>query len=188
MKSGQQLNRSIVCCLIVSLLGLAGCATSGRRFYSEEPRAIKDIAIVVATSPCRIDSIATVGKPKMNLSGDGYLLGELLPGNYVLEVRYYQEVVGYKSTEKSWGKSVSLPLRAEPGHVYYIYPEVPTADVWRPSVIDIAHDEDYNKMEGIGHSPSKFREMITNYVIGDRQVIQKVEFTTRDGEHLTLWR
>jgi hypothetical protein len=77
-----------------------------------------------------------------------------------------------------------LSLHAEPGHVYFIYPEFPTTGGWHPSLIDIANDEDYNKLEGMG-KPSNFKKSINVYISGERKEIQKV-FTTKDGEH--LWR
>jgi hypothetical protein len=183
MKSGK-LNRRIVYCLIVFFMCLAGCAAmvGGRRFYSGEPRPIRDIAILaVVDGNCRVDSITESGKPKKNLTGGGDdVLGELLPGNYAIDVRYVNQ--GVYSTIR--GKSVMLSLHAEPGHVYFIYPEFPTTGGWHPSLIDIANDEDYNKLEGMG-KPSNFKKSINVYISGERKEIQKV-FTTKDGEH--LWR
>jgi hypothetical protein len=61
------INRCIVCCLSVLLVYLTGCASSGRRFYSEELRPIKNVAIVYPSNSCVVNSIAEEGKPKKNL-------------------------------------------------------------------------------------------------------------------------
>ena len=69
-------------------------------------------------------------------------LFELLPGNYALDVGY-----AYSGTiSNSFGKSVTLPILTEPGHIYFIYAEFLAANSWQPSIIDIV-DNDFSKLK-----------------------------------------
>lgn len=176
------INRSIIFCILILSLSLAGCASGGRRFYSESVRPVKDVAVVYANSACRVDSVAESGKPKKDLDGGGYLLGELLPGNYIFNTRFvymgtYSNVVG---------QAVDLPLRAEAGHIYYIYAKSP-GNGWQPAIIDIMEDADYGRIDEAGYSGDLVRNAVAKYLTGGREIIQETKFVS-DGKVLSIWR
>lgn len=160
------------------LLMLAGCA-AGLRFYSDGPRPSKDVALVLVD--CRLDGITGEGRPKMDLVGNEGTLSELLPGDYVLDLRYvYQSA--YLNRR---GANVEYPLKAAAGHVYYVYPEFPTGSTWRPAVVDISSEEDYRKIPD--RTPDSVKKMVARYFSGPRAVAKKEEIPTNKGV-ITLWR
>jgi len=84
---GTMTMRAVAVCGI--LMMLVGCASSsGRRFYSSEPRPLKDVALIFTQSRCHLDGVTQEGQTKMNLWGNDHVLGELLPGTYLLDLRY----------------------------------------------------------------------------------------------------
>jgi hypothetical protein len=184
------------------LMMLVGCATSsGRRFYANEPRPLKDVALILTKSKCHLDSITVEGQPKMNLWGEDRVLGELLPATYELVLRYHQQ--GEYSPSRRGG-IVSYTLQVVAGHFYYIYAEFPTPNTWRPAVIDIARDEDYQKIANLNRhgwlgdsdEDSEFiRKRVNRYLAGPRTPLKKEDLSgiTIEGPNgkenvKSLWR
>jgi hypothetical protein len=188
MKPAAAPARAVVIVVTCSLL-LLGCASSGRRFYAGDQRPLGEVAIFVTHDGVRVDGIAEAGAPRKNLVGES-MIGEVLPGAYLLDLRF--TFSGTYSRATSQG--VSLPLRAEPGHVYYIFQEFPTMATWRPVVVDIAGDADYGSIESAAaarridaDSPSDVRKWVKHYLDGERVPLSKTEFATKDGTQ-SLWR
>lgn len=173
--------RVLVACGI--LMMLVGCAT-GQRFYSSEPRLRKDVAVFVTGEACWVQSVTMEGQPKMFLwdLGPGiFRIRELLPATYELELRYYSEGYKYSNKYSMRGGTAPYTLQATAGHVYYIYPEFPTPDTWRPAVLDIVSDEDYQKLANAKFDPEAFRKYINRYFAGPRIPLKKI-----DGSGVTI--
>jgi hypothetical protein len=109
---------------------LFGCASLflGSRFYSGKTLPREDVAFLYLTGDCQLGSITKKGQKKMEFLMWSEARGEILPGNYVLELRYFNQGV-YNSRTKSSGTTtkgdvIELPLNAKAGHVYYIKPEI----------------------------------------------------------------
>ena len=107
--------------------------------------------------------------------------GEILPGNYALELRYFRK----GTYSKSKGDVVSLSLNAIAGHVYYIKPEFPSPERWRPVVTDIANDQDYDKISD--RNPKNVQKKIELYFQGERKPLQESEFHTSGGGVVKRW-
>lgn len=158
---------------------LSGCIV-GMRFYSSDPRPPKDVALIYAAA-CSLDAVTPEGRPKMNLVGTNGAISEVLPGKYVLDLRYVNQ--GAFST--STGDTAPCVLQAEAGHVYYFYPEFPAPKVWRPAFVDVANDEDYKKIPR--RDPATVKKWIAKYWASPRPAVKKEEIQTKDGT-LTIWR
>ena len=161
------------------LMMLAGCASSsGRRFYSSEPLPLKNVALILTKSNCHLDSVTQEGQTKMNLWGEDRVLGELLPGTYVLDLRY-QYQGDYSSAR---GGIVPYRLQVRAGHFYYIYAEFPETNTWRPAVIDVARDEDYQQIANLNRlgwlgandeDPEFIKKRVNKYFAGPRTPLKK---------------
>jgi len=169
-------------CLIFFLFFLFSCASFlGSRFYSGESLPKMDVAFFYITGNCQLGSVTKEGQKKMEFLTWSEINGEILPGNYILELRYYSS--GTYSSSK--GESINLPLHAEAGHVYYIEAVRPLPDTWEPYVIDIADDEDYAKI--LNKNPKNVKEKIEKYFQGERKPLQESEFHTRGGGVIKRW-
>ena len=107
--------------------------------------------------------------------------GEILPGSYLLELRYFRK----GTYSKSKGDVVSLSLNVKAGHTYYIKPEFPSPETWRPAVIDIANDQDYDKI--LDGNQKEVQKKIELYFQGGRKPLQESEFHTRGGGVVKRW-
>jgi hypothetical protein len=168
--------------LIFFLFFLFGCASFlGARFYIGNPFPREDVAFLYLTGDCQLGSVTKAGQKKMELLMWSEARGEILPGNYVIELRYF-----YKGTSiTSKGDIANLSLNAKAGHVYYIKPEFPSPGKWRPVVIDIANDQDYAKISD--HNPKNVQKKVEQYFQGERKPLQESEFHTRDGGVVKRW-
>jgi hypothetical protein len=122
---------------LVSSLALHGALFAGDRFYPGEPLPQSEVALVLLHYKCSLGSLTVEGKPAMPLLAKMQL--ELMPGQYHLCVGY--AYIGAYSTANSKG-CVDLPLKAEAGHTYYIYPDFPRPNTWQPTVVDLPQDAD----------------------------------------------
>lgn len=169
-------------CLIFFLFSLSGCASwLGARVYSGEPLPRRDVAFIYMADLCQVGGITREGQGKMNFLMWGSVNCEILPGNYILELRYYSS--GTYSTEK--GGTVNLPLSAEAGHVYYISAEHPSPHTWRPFIIDIVSNEDYARI--LDRNPKSVKEKVEEYFQGERIPMQKSEYQKMGGGVIKLW-
>lgn len=107
--------------------------------------------------------------------------GEILPGKYVFELRYFQK----GTYSKSKGDTVNLSLNAKAGHLYYIRPEFPSPDTWRPVVIDIASNQEYIKI--LDSNPKNVQNKVDHYFKGERKPLQESEFKTKGGGVIKRW-
>jgi hypothetical protein len=181
MKSSKKLS---VLCMLAFMLCLSGCASSGRRFYPDPAKQVKDVAIVYSNIRCSVNYIAEPGKPQKHLAGGELFLAELLPGDYSMVMRFVRTT----TYEEAVGEPVELTLHAEPGHVYYIYGKVAGA-TWHPEVIDIVQDKDYKKIDaaGYGYDIGCVKKAITKYLQSGRIMIQETRVSTQKGL-LSIWK
>jgi hypothetical protein len=181
MKSFKMLG---VLCMMAFTLCISGCASSGRRFYSDPARQVKDVAIVYSNIRCSVNYITESGQPQKNLAGGELFLAELLPGDYSMAVRFVRTT----TYEEAVGEQAVLTLHAEPGHVYYIYGKA-AGNTWHPEVIDIARDGDYKKIDdaGYGYDIDCVKNSITKYLKGGRIMIQETRVSTQKGM-LSIWK
>lgn len=183
------------CGILIMFVGCA--ASSGRRFYTSEPRPPKDVALILTKSECHLDSVTMEGQPKMNLRGNDRVLGELLPATYKLELRYYHQGE-YSPTQR--GGIVSYSLQVAAGHLYYVYAEFPAPNTWRPAVIDIVRDEDYPKIATLNRhgwlgdsdeDPEFIRKRVNRYFAGPRTPLKNENYhgimINGKKEDITLW-
>ena len=68
----------------------------------------------------------------------------LLPGEYKLSVSYYKKVVGYSTTQTL--KDVSVPLQAQPGHLYLIKRDLIGNNQFIVQIEDVSNVDSYNNM------------------------------------------
>jgi len=169
--------------ILLFLFFLFGCASLflGSRFYSGKALPRKDVAFLYLVGDCQLGSVTKEGQNKMEFLMWSEAKGEILPGNYVLELRYFRK----GTYSKSKGDVVSLPLNAKAGHVYYIKPEFPSPETWHPAVIDIANDQEYAKI--LDCNPKNVQKKIELYFQGERKPLQESEFHTRGGGVVKRW-
>ncbi len=194
--SGKTVIRGLLVCGILAMF--AGCATSsGRRFYSSEASPRQDVAVILTKANCHLDGVTPEGHTKMDLWGDDSVLGELLPGTYLLDLRYQYK--GDYSSARSGNMSYNLYVSA--GHLYYIYAEFPAPNTWRPAVIDIASDGDYQKVSNLNHNgwlgssdedPEFVRKMVNRYFAGPRTPLKREDHSgimiNGKKTDITLWK
>lgn len=181
MKTSYQYYKKIIC-LLYFLFFLFGCSSFlGARFYSGNVLPREDVAFLYLTGDCQMGSATKEGQKKKEFLMWSETRGEILPGNYVLELRYFSK----GTYSKSKGDIVNLSLNAKAGHVYYIRPEFPTPDTWRPVVIDIANNQDYTKI--LDSNPKNVQKKIEQYFKGERNPLQESEFQSRDGGVIKRW-
>ncbi|MCP3930556.1 MAG: hypothetical protein GY705_15815 [Bacteroidetes bacterium] len=142
---------------------------------------MEDVAFLYLTGDCQLGSVTKEGQKKMEFLMWSEVRGEILPGNYVLELRYFRK----GTYSKSKGDVVSLPLKAKAGHIYYIKPEFSSPETWRPVVIDIANDQDYAKI--LDSNPKNVQKKVELYFQGERKPLQESEFHTRGGGVVKRW-
>jgi hypothetical protein len=160
--------------LLLLTVCLFGChRVIGQRFYPGNPRPLNEVALFTKHEDCLIPGVVEEGKPTKEFwENPG---GELLPGRYILRVGY---IVG-----STVGHAVNIELNAQPGHLYYVYPELfingtwvnhltfSRSTMWRPVMVDIARDEDFYKV------PEEQREKLQNwrrnYLQGERPAIKQ---------------
>jgi hypothetical protein len=174
----------------IFLFSLFGCASLflGSRFYSGKALARADVAFLYLTGDCQLGSIKKEGQKKMEFLMWSETRGEILPGNYMLELRYFNQGV-YNNRTKSSGTAtkgdvIELPLNAKAGHVYYIKPEI-LSGMWRPVVTDIANEKDYAKI--LDSDSQNVQKKIELYFQGKRKPLQESEFHTRGGGVIKRW-
>lgn len=181
------MSRTMKMCVLAvcGVMMLAGCSSrGGLRFYPEEPRPQKEVALAFAHMHLNLDSITREGNEKMNLVGGGGGTSELLPGKYVLELRYTNQGT-YRNV---YGGTVRYSLQAVAGHVYYLYPEFSSQNTWSPAVVDIASEADYQKANIIPDvNPENLKKWVSNYYSGPRTSAQKEVHHTNMGV-ITIWR
>jgi len=184
--------RALVVFAVTTLLMGCSVTSSGRRFYSGEALPQKETALVLTKSNCLLGSITREGQPKMSLWSENRFLGEFLPATYALELRYIHK--GDYSAES--GGMVPYTLQVAAGHRYYIYAEFPAPNTWRPAVIDIANDEEYqeiaklNNFGWLGDSdedPEFIRKRIDKYFAGPRAMAIKEAHPVGNGV-ISIWR
>ena len=159
---------------VLFLINISGCV-EGRRFYFSEPLPADQVSLFITKDyKTTIHSIGEAGKPIKNFAGLD--MGEILPGNYTLCVAYVY--IGTYKNEYSHG-CVNLDLNALPGHVYYIFPMVTKNNLWQPGIVDISHDEDYQKIEG----GDQIHKRVITYFQKERRVITQSEA----GKHYNVW-
>ena len=130
-------------------LSVASCSINSfnyRRIYSGAPLPRNEVAIVIKPDNCYITAVEEDGKPPKQtplLWGDI----ELLPGKYTLYIHWGQIKTGYSSTTITKAKE-PLPIQviAEPGRIYFIYPDFPERGRWKPVVIDNVTDKDFESI------------------------------------------
>jgi hypothetical protein len=189
MKTSCQYFKTGIFLLFVSFF-LFGCASFlGSRFYLGSPLPREDVAFLYVTEHCQLGSITKEGQKKMNFLMWSEINGEILPGNYMIELRYFSQGV-YNNRTKSSGTTtkgdiVKLSLNANAGHVYYIKPGFPSPGRWSPVVIDIANDQDYAKI--LNRNPENVQKKIEQYFQGKRKPLQESEFHTRGGGVIKRW-
>jgi ribosomal protein S18 acetylase RimI-like enzyme len=168
---------------ILFLFSLFGCASLflGSRFYQGKAMPREDVAFLYLTGDCQLGSVTKEGHEKMEFLMWSEARGEILPGNYVLELRYFSK----GTYTKTKGDVASMPLNAKAGHVYYIKPKFPSSDKWLPVVIDIANDQDYNKIQD--SNPKNVQKKIELYFQGERKPMQESEFHTKGGGVVKRW-
>ena len=130
-------------------LSLASCSTDQinyRRIYSGAPLPRNEVAIVIKPQNCYITALEEDGKPPKQMP---LLWGdiELLPGKYTLYIHWGQIKTGYSSTTITKAKE-PLPIQviAQPGRVYFIYPDFSEPGRWKPVVIDNVTDKDFESI------------------------------------------
>lgn len=177
----------IICFLVLSL---AGCASTGRRYYSGSLRPAKEVALFVTNNKIHVDGITADGQPTKNLMGESAAVGEVVPGAYTLKLRFAD--IG--TTSRTNSETVNLRLVASAGHVYYIFQEYPTPGSWRPVVVDIASDADYDNIKKVGESkqietdsPSDVRKWVKHYLESERTEVKETIFNTSQGTS-SVWR
>jgi hypothetical protein len=169
-------------CLLLFLFNLFGCAHSpGVRFYSGEALPQKQVAFIYLANKCQLGAVTREGHNRMELFAWNSIDGEIIPGNYILELRYFNS--GTYSKVK--GDTVNFPLRAEAGHVYYIAAEFGSS-TWHPNVIDITSSEDYNKITN--GNPKHVKDKIVKYFQGERVPLQETEVHFYGGGVRKMWR
>jgi len=155
---------------------LSGCTTKplGSRFYSSPPSPQNDVAILRSSRWARFTSINGLA---INIVSRGMQRGrpnllEVLPGQHVIGVDYFYYEPKYHTggSVKETGEVVYLNINAQPGHLYLIYSEHPTEFTWNPVIVDVASDEDYEKLGKLGFDGPGIREQIKNYFRGERHV------------------
>jgi len=162
---------SIICLITTSL---SACA-EGRRFYSSDPFPSDKVSLFITQNyKTTIHSIEESGKPIKNFAGLD--MGELLPGQYTLCVGY--AYIGTIKSAHSQG-CVKLKLNAQPGYIYYVFPEFPGPNSWKPGIIDILHEEDYRGIEG----GEQIHKRVKKYFMGERRVITQSEA----GRQFNVW-
>jgi hypothetical protein len=167
--------------LFISFI-LFGCSSFlGSRFYTGKPLQKEDVAFLYLTGDCQLGSITKEGQKKMEFLMWSETRGEILPGNYMIELRYF-----YKGTyNTSKGDIANLSLNAKAGHVYYVKPEFPSPGKWRPVVIDIANDQEYVKV--LDRDPENVQKKVEQYFQGERNPVQESEFQTWGGGVIKRW-
>jgi hypothetical protein len=150
--------------LLIQSIFFVGCFSTGFRFYSGNPRPRNEVALFTTGGGCQCFTVEEEGQPAKSFY---YNRGsEILPGHYVL-------CCGYISTSGNTTSNgaVNVELKAQAGHLYFIYPEFPAPKIWNPTVIDISRDEDYKKV------PDEYREELQNwvkiYIEGERPIIKQ---------------
>jgi hypothetical protein len=181
------MSRTMKMCVLAvcGVIMLAGCSSrGGLRFYPDEPRSQKEVTLVFTHRHLHLDSITREGNEKMNLVGSGGEMSELIPGKYVLELRYSNQGT-YRNV---YGGTVLFSLQTVAGHVYYIYPEFSAQNTWSPAVVDIASEADYLKINGNADvNPEDIKKWVMNYYSGPRTSAQKEVHPTSNGV-ITIWR
>ncbi len=137
------------CLVFLTALSLASCSINQfnyRRIYSGAPLPRNEVAIVIKPDYCFITALEEDGKsPKQTplLWGDI----ELLPGKYTLYIHWGKINTGYASTTITKAKE-PLPIQiiAQPGRVYFIYPDFSERGRWKPVVIDNVTDKDFESI------------------------------------------
>jgi hypothetical protein len=137
------------CLVFLTALSLASCSINQfnyRRIYSGAPLPRNEVAIVIKPDYCFITALEEDGKsPKQTplLWGDI----ELLPGKYTLYIHWGKINTGYASTTITKAKE-PLPIQiiAQPGRVYFIYPDFSERGRWKPVVIDNITDKDFESI------------------------------------------
>jgi hypothetical protein len=169
---------------VCGVMMLAGCSSrGGLRFYPDEPRPQKDVALVFTHRHISLDSITREGQEKMDLVGSSGA-SELLPGKYVLELRYSSQGT-YRNVH---GGTAPGSLQAVAGHVYFIYPEFTSQNTWKPAAIDIASEADFQKANGAADvNAEDLKQWVMNYFAGPRTRANK-EVITTDKRVITIWR
>ena len=127
-------------------LSLASCSTDQinyRRIYSGAPLPRNEVAIVIKPQNCYITALEEDGKPPKQMP---LLWGdiELLPGKYTLYIHWGQ----LNSSNIITKAKEPLPIQviAEPGRIYFIYPDFPERGRWKPVVIDNVTDKDFESI------------------------------------------
>ena len=162
MKSKVQKTLRVTILFFITIV-LSGCFT-GYRLYTGDPRPVNEVALYKTHEWCQCLTVEEEGKPaKMFYSNPG---GELLPGSYVFDCVY-----AYTPRAATGKDPIKVQINAQPGHLYYIYPEYPAPGIWKATVVDISRDEDFNKV------PDKYRDDLRNwrnkYLEGNRPGIKQ---------------
>ena len=145
-------------------LSLVSCSLNQfnyRRIYSGAPLPRNEVAIVIKPDYCYITAVEEDGKtPKQTplLWGDI----ELLPGKYTLYIHWGKINTGYSSTTiTKAAEPLPIQVIAQPGRVYFIYPDFSERGRWKPVVIDNVTDK------GFESTATKYLEVpVWSYVEG----------------------
>lgn len=163
--------------LLFLALSLFACSTpTGSRFYTGRPLSQNEVAFLYLYGACRLNSITREGQEKIHFKDAYRFPGELLPGSYILEVSYnYMGEIG---------GAVNLPLHAEAGHTYSIWPSFPEKKKWRPFIVDNLNNDDFSKISKSNQNYVKEKSNI--YFKGKRPPIE-VKQELRNGGVYNYW-
>lgn len=168
---------------IISISLLTSCATREYRFYSGPPLPKNDVALFYRVGGCSIWYLRDERGEEQKFISYLTELYELLPGQYIADIRYRDFDVGNQVIWTTTGDDVRLKLNVQAGNIYIIYPEfimgIPSiVKTWRPIIVNI---NDYNKEECVKYSrtmvrpiycPNKdqIRKRATKYLQSERPI------------------
>ncbi len=178
--------------LFLSICSMLGCATPerGRRYYSGPPLPSNEVALVYDVGIYIWGIRNEREKEEKQIFAFRAAPRELLPGQYIMKVRYFS-ISGNKRSD-----DVFLKLDALAGNIYIIYPEITnsinsTGETFRPIFVNI---KDYNEEEcreksswsRSGNCPDKNRinEDAIKYLQGERRILS---YQPANPEHPCCW-
>jgi hypothetical protein len=140
---------SLLCLITVSVFSL-GCTSTTGRIYSGDALKPNEVALIELGRGCSIGELIENEKPR------GYFgpltAIEVLPGSYDLAVGYFaSNSYAYSNSYAASKGPVHVAIHAQPGHVYFIYPDLSIPHSWKPIVVDISRDEDFAKVDDREH-------------------------------------
>ena len=127
------------CCVFFFALMtfLAGCGGhTGKSSDYSKLRPSTELAALSLQEDLMLLDFDRISLPKFPKTYD------ISPGEYVLELIFYDTGASNPEVRISTGKPTTLSLKVQPGRVYYIYPSFPENDQWQPEIHEFVRPDD----------------------------------------------